>query len=377
LWLETFADRTRSTLRHIIVRATGAVVWAADYNYKPFGEATITTSTITNNIRFPGQYYDAETGNHYNYMRDYNPMIGRYMETDPIGIKQGMNHLYMYAEADPINLDDFKGLLSCMYTIDTHYLDCANNAGQQMITTAVLSGRGTCKDDSSCKEKWSRGPLPPGYYTIKPKGSKKRRPKWLYLDPHSDNEMYNRDAFYIHTGSLSKGCIVMTVGDFKTLAEWAEQDGGGCFMSKVITRISSLFIFLTITCNLSISYANVTIIYDKFFYAVLDAKLQTKKGMEPATIDRLYELKEKSKNSAQQLVQLLDYYIGEGPSEILDQMISEEGKKVLPLLLDKRKKPLECLSKYKTICIDKETRDENIDLLVNAIKEGKVLRVEE
>jgi RHS protein len=39
--------------------ASGAVVWAADY--KPFGEATITVSTITNNLRFPGQYYDAES----------------------------------------------------------------------------------------------------------------------------------------------------------------------------------------------------------------------------------------------------------------------------------------------------------------------------
>ena len=48
--------------------SSGTVVWAADY--KPFGEATVTVSTITNNLRFPGQYFDAETGLHYNYMRD-------------------------------------------------------------------------------------------------------------------------------------------------------------------------------------------------------------------------------------------------------------------------------------------------------------------
>ncbi len=40
--------------------ASGTVVWAADY--KPLGEATITVSTITNNLRFPGQYYDVEAG---------------------------------------------------------------------------------------------------------------------------------------------------------------------------------------------------------------------------------------------------------------------------------------------------------------------------
>jgi RHS repeat-associated protein len=61
--------------------ASGTVVWAADY--KPFGEATITVSTIRNNLRFPGQYYDAETGLHYNYFRDYNPALDRYIQADP------------------------------------------------------------------------------------------------------------------------------------------------------------------------------------------------------------------------------------------------------------------------------------------------------
>jgi uncharacterized protein RhaS with RHS repeats len=52
--------------------SSGAVVWAADY--KPFGEATVTVSTITNNLRGIGQYFDAETGLNYNYFRDYNPV---------------------------------------------------------------------------------------------------------------------------------------------------------------------------------------------------------------------------------------------------------------------------------------------------------------
>jgi hypothetical protein len=60
-----------------------------------------------------------------------------------------------------------------------------------------------------------------------PRGSKKRRPKWLYLDPDSDNAMNGRSAFYIHPGHLSKGCLVLTVGQFNTLADWADQDGGG------------------------------------------------------------------------------------------------------------------------------------------------------
>ncbi len=87
--------------------ASGTVVWAADY--KPFGEATITVSTITNNLRFPGQYFDAETGLNYNYYRDYNPAIGRYIEKDPIGLKGGIN-LYSYAKNNPIRFTDPLGL---------------------------------------------------------------------------------------------------------------------------------------------------------------------------------------------------------------------------------------------------------------------------
>jgi RHS repeat-associated protein len=88
--------------------AYGTVVWAADY--KPFGEATITASAITNNLRFPGQYFDAETGLHYNYMRDYDPAIGNYIEADPIGNEDGMNHLYVYVTSNPLRAIDPEGL---------------------------------------------------------------------------------------------------------------------------------------------------------------------------------------------------------------------------------------------------------------------------
>jgi len=75
--------------------STGVVVWAA--TYEPFGKATITVEQITNNLRFPGQYFDAETGLCYNWNRDYNPQLGRYIESDPIGLKGGIN-LFAYAK---------------------------------------------------------------------------------------------------------------------------------------------------------------------------------------------------------------------------------------------------------------------------------------
>jgi RHS repeat-associated protein len=85
--------------------SSGTVVWAADY--KPFGEVNITTNT--NNLRFPGQYYDAETGLHQNWWREYYPAVGIYVESDRIGIRRGTNHLYTYANSNPLMLIDVTG----------------------------------------------------------------------------------------------------------------------------------------------------------------------------------------------------------------------------------------------------------------------------
>ncbi|TAN65985.1 MAG: hypothetical protein EPN17_15155 [Methylobacter sp.] len=61
------------------------------------------------NLRFPGQYYDAETGLFYNYFRDYDSKTGRYIESDPIGQSGGVN-TYTYVRGNPIRWADSKGL---------------------------------------------------------------------------------------------------------------------------------------------------------------------------------------------------------------------------------------------------------------------------
>lgn len=70
---------------------------------------TTTATTFTYNLRFPGQYFDAETGKHYNYFRDFDPAIGRYTESDPIGLRGGLN-TYGYVRANPLGLIDPLGL---------------------------------------------------------------------------------------------------------------------------------------------------------------------------------------------------------------------------------------------------------------------------
>ena len=86
---------------------SGAVVWSA--KSESFGETVVEVATVENNLRFPGQYYDSETGLHYNWFRYYDSNTGRYLRVDPIGLAGGIN-LYAYCLNDPVNFVDPWGL---------------------------------------------------------------------------------------------------------------------------------------------------------------------------------------------------------------------------------------------------------------------------
>ncbi len=89
-----------------LIDGLGNIVWQAAY--LPFGEAQVGTESVVSNIRFPGQYFDGETGLHYNWNRYYDPATGRYISADPIGLQGGIN-LYAYVGGNPINFFDPTG----------------------------------------------------------------------------------------------------------------------------------------------------------------------------------------------------------------------------------------------------------------------------
>ncbi|MGH1541166.1 MAG: RHS repeat-associated core domain-containing protein, partial [Arenicella sp.] len=84
----------------------GKVAWKSVSN--AFGETIVSTEKESLNIRLPGQYYDAETGMHYNYYRYYQPSTGRYTSADPLDLSGGL-HRYNYANANPLNFIDPTG----------------------------------------------------------------------------------------------------------------------------------------------------------------------------------------------------------------------------------------------------------------------------
>ena len=110
------------------------------------------------------------------------------------------------------------------------------------------------------------------------------------------------------------------------------------------------------------------------FIAVLDARLERKKDRSRESLnkifDRLSDLDQSSDKSAKKLVGLLDYYLGEGPATDLEQRIVKRGKSAIPILVEKKNKPLSCLEKYRKLCLENvNDRNDQIDLIIEATKE--------
>jgi RHS repeat-associated protein len=143
--------------------SSGNVVWEA--SYQTFGEAQVETALIDNNLRFPGQYFDSETGLHYNYLRDYDPATGRYLQFDPIGLGGGLNG-YAYVESNPVNLSDPTGEVAPIVWGGIQYAKCIASCAAINVVASVgwvnrRVGRATAKPTFFYTKWWVSYLYPP------------------------------------------------------------------------------------------------------------------------------------------------------------------------------------------------------------------------
>ena len=114
----------------------------ADLN-QSFGSTTV--PAVTFNLRYPGQYFDQESGLHYNYHRSYSATTGRYTQSDPIGLDGGWNR-FNYAELNPISIVDPLGLS----TKDGAPLCAHLEKGQKKCECEFNARRLVCGVNASC-----------------------------------------------------------------------------------------------------------------------------------------------------------------------------------------------------------------------------------
>ena len=201
--------------------SSGAVVW--DRVATPFNVEAQTTGPLTNPLKFPGQIEDLETALNQNWHRDYDAELGRYVQSDPIGLMGGIN-TYTYVEGNPLIAVDPWGLDSLRFNGSS--LNAYDDDGNFSQSWPAVSGKPEscqCRDDQGRKD---FGPIPEGNYSVDPAKTNRRRTwkrnwgsrrSWgnvrTPIEPGPGNDIAGRDGgFYMHGGDVpgSAGCIDLT-----------------------------------------------------------------------------------------------------------------------------------------------------------------------
>ena len=129
----------------LVADAAGTTVWKWDQT-EPFGSNPADENpggfgTFDLPLRLPGQYFDKETNVHYNYFRDYDAALGRYIQSDPIGLAGGLN-TYAYAASHPTSASDFFGLASSCQASNQACADgfakCVDDKRNECFMTATI-----------------------------------------------------------------------------------------------------------------------------------------------------------------------------------------------------------------------------------------------
>ncbi len=143
------------TPRKITRPSDNGLMWRWDPD--TFGSAAPNTNpsglgTFTYNLRFPGQYSLNESGLYYNYLRTYDPNMGRYIESDSIGLAGGSYSTYAYAKDNPLSFTDPFGLFSLGFhvtEIPTFFVTGGNSG---YTTSSVTHLKCTCSP--TCGNNW-------------------------------------------------------------------------------------------------------------------------------------------------------------------------------------------------------------------------------
>jgi RHS repeat-associated protein len=202
-----YADHLGSVRAIVNPQGQGNYQWPWLNN--AFG-ASLTTGTSSFYTRFPGQYLDVETGLEYNGARYYDSSVGRYLQSDPIGLFGGQPSTYAYARSNPLSYTDPSGLfVRGSYSISTGLLTFYDTSNPTDVYTTYASTGGTFQSNGSFISNGDA--IPVGSYDIL--GT--RNPGFYRLDPedgspfNDEDEATGRGAFRLHPGTHSLGCITV------------------------------------------------------------------------------------------------------------------------------------------------------------------------